>query len=496
MKDYSDHVCVIGAGTIGNHIAIELLNRGHKVLVIEAGGMDSETNLLGHKDYYFKTPSMLPKNVHRVGGGGNYWIGRIGEFLTKDFLPLVGIREESWLLEKRDLVPYYRSVYKKLGHEGLLDNEFVSEYFAELNLTPPGLGIRPIRYTEPDLLRNSFVSALTHPSLDFLEKTLVTKIKKSNQSQRNLVIAQCIEGEEKEIAVKTVIIAGGALQSAKLFLNSSDLQNDYNRDFAGYFLMEHLDGFIGDIRISRRNNSFLKSVVLDSNRKISNRPEHDCGLSLMLGSLEKEDSVHLSVGFEIVKKVVDYKFAPEVNGLDSIPRNSLKEIAYLAERIAYKLFGTIEKVVRRSLFGSDIYSIWLKAEEIPFRDSRVIVGSKENELIYNHEISAKTSAAVRRSLLRFREIVREQNLGKVDYYKEVLDPSKILTLRPNWHPMGTLRMGKPYQSVVDANLKIHGVDDVFVLSSAVFPTGSNQNPVFTTLALGTRLADHLTKNHE
>ena len=123
-------MCVIGAGTIGNHIAIELLNRGHKVLVIEAGGMDSETDLLGHKDYYFKTPSMLPKNVHRVGGGGNYWIGRIGEFLTKDFLPLAGIREESWLLEKRDLVPYYRSVYKKLGHEGLLDSEFVSEHFA------------------------------------------------------------------------------------------------------------------------------------------------------------------------------------------------------------------------------------------------------------------------------------------------------------------------------------------------------------------------------
>ena len=117
-------------------------------------------------------------------------------------------------------------------------------------------------------------------------------------------------------------------------------------------------------------------------------------------------------------------------------------------------------------------------------------------MIYNHEISTKTSAAVRRSLLRFREIVKEQNLGEVDYYREVLDPSKVLTLRPNWHPMGTLRMGKPFQSVVDANLEIHGVDDVFVLSSAVFPTGSNQNPVFTTLALGTRLADHLTKNHE
>jgi choline dehydrogenase-like flavoprotein len=40
---------------------------------------------------------------------------------------------------------------------------------------------------------------------------------------------------------------------------------------------------------------------------------------------------------------------------------------------------------------------------------------------------------------------------------------------------------------------LHGVEGVYVLSSAVFPTGSNQNPVFTTLALGSRLADHITR---
>jgi choline dehydrogenase-like flavoprotein len=59
--------------------------------------------------------------------------------------------------------------------------------------------------------------------------------------------------------------------------------------------------------------------------------------------------------------------------------------------------------------------------------------------------------------------------------------------------MGTLRMGEPGDSVVDRDLKIHGEEDIYILSSAVFPTGSNQNPVFTTLALGTRLAEHLSK---
>jgi choline dehydrogenase-like flavoprotein len=84
-------------------------------------------------------------------------------------------------------------------------------------------------------------------------------------------------------------------------------------------------------------------------------------------------------------------------------------------------------------------------------------------------------------------------LGAVKYYDDVINASKKLELRPNWHPMGTLRMGEPGKSVVDRNLMLHGVENVYVLSSAVFPTGSNQNPVFTTLALGSRLADHITK---
>jgi choline dehydrogenase-like flavoprotein len=60
------------------------------------------------------------------------------------------------------------------------------------------------------------------------------------------------------------------------------------------------------------------------------------------------------------------------------------------------------------------------------------------------------------------------------------------------HHMGTTRMSaRPEDGVVDGNCRLHGVDNLYLAGSSVFPTGSNGNPTFTIVALGLRLADHL-----
>jgi choline dehydrogenase-like flavoprotein len=53
--------------------------------------------------------------------------------------------------------------------------------------------------------------------------------------------------------------------------------------------------------------------------------------------------------------------------------------------------------------------------------------------------------------------------------------------------MGT----SPADSVVDPDCRVHGVDNLFVASPAVFPTSSQANPALTIVALSLRLADHL-----
>lgn len=52
----------------------------------------------------------------------------------------------------------------------------------------------------------------------------------------------------------------------------------------------------------------------------------------------------------------------------------------------------------------------------------------------------------------------------------------------------------PKQGVVDANCQVHGVSNLFIAGSSVFPTGGFANPTLTIVALAIRLADHLKAN--
>lgn len=61
------------------------------------------------------------------------------------------------------------------------------------------------------------------------------------------------------------------------------------------------------------------------------------------------------------------------------------------------------------------------------------------------------------------------------------------------HATGTCRMSKsPREGVTDADLKVHGTENLYVCSNAVFPTGAAVNPTLTLTAITMRLGDHLT----
>lgn len=61
-----------------------------------------------------------------------------------------------------------------------------------------------------------------------------------------------------------------------------------------------------------------------------------------------------------------------------------------------------------------------------------------------------------------------------------------------WHHMGTTRMSAdPKQGVVDADCKVHGLDNLFVAGSSVFATSGYANPTLTLVALAIRLGRHL-----
>ena len=61
-----------------------------------------------------------------------------------------------------------------------------------------------------------------------------------------------------------------------------------------------------------------------------------------------------------------------------------------------------------------------------------------------------------------------------------------------WHQLGTTRMSaNPKHGVVDPDLKVHSVEDLYVAGGSVFPTVGYANPTLTIVALSLRLAAHV-----
>jgi choline dehydrogenase-like flavoprotein len=97
-----------------------------------------------------------------------------------------------------------------------------------------------------------------------------------------------------------------------------------------------------------------------------------------------------------------------------------------------------------------------------------------------------------------RSIVRSQELA-IPRLSAVLGApvhSLINGARPHiaggWHHMGTTRMAaSPRDGVVDANCRVHGIANLYVSGSSVFPTAGMANPTLTAVALGLRLGAHV-----
>jgi choline dehydrogenase-like flavoprotein len=61
-----------------------------------------------------------------------------------------------------------------------------------------------------------------------------------------------------------------------------------------------------------------------------------------------------------------------------------------------------------------------------------------------------------------------------------------------FHPLGTARAdARPAHGVVDGDLKLHGVDGLYVSDASALPSSLGVNPQITIMALATRLAYHL-----
>jgi choline dehydrogenase-like flavoprotein len=144
-----------------------------------------------------------------------------------------------------------------------------------------------------------------------------------------------------------------------------------------------------------------------------------------------------------------------------------------------------------------ILALRVQAEQAPNPESRVTLGTRRDRFGQPvARIDWRPAAADRASIRESQAVVdgalRAAGLGHVELMLGDERPPALL--EGNFHHLGTTRMHPdPAQGVVDADCRVHGVRNLYVAGSSVFPTYGCSNPTLTVVALALRLADHLKK---
>ena len=488
-------VAIVGGGPVGIYFAKLCLDQGHNVTLIESGNLHEESKLLSKKNYVFNTPSAMPAGVHRIGGGSTLWRARISEFQQSDFENEDNKEFEQWPFGKDELASHYANLYKLLGAGGFSDEEFLARHFSrESNLLPQSLEMRIFRFCKADFFIKLFKGIQDHPNLDVLEGHLCKNISKSelgNEINLELLQKSC---NLKIQSFDSVVISCGTLQSAALLQRSESLVKPDFSNVLGKYLMEHLEGYVGKVWVFRKKDrKFFESMELDNeNRAI--KAFHGAGVALALRSQKGAHDRKINAHFEF-RKPMPILYFQEVKeryafSVGSRGDTFFRIIIFLERAVSYvlrRLRSILYKIVRVNL-----YSVYIKAEEIPFKESKSLLADvNDNLLIYEHKVSDVTYEKLYDAISNFQMVFNNHFRAKIKFNKKARSVTGLRTIfGSNWHPMGTTRMGSSISnSIVNSDLQIHGTPNCYVLSASVFPTGSNSNPTFTTLALASRLSE-------
>lgn len=136
-------------------------------------------------------------------------------------------------------------------------------------------------------------------------------------------------------------------------------------------------------------------------------------------------------------------------------------------------------------------------EPSPDPHSRVTLADDRDRLgMPRVRVNWRLGDQVKRTFDRSLAIVADElasaGVGEVTPDAPLLGREWPAALEGTWHCMETTRMhDSPKQGVVDRHCRIHGMSNMYIAGSSVFPTAGATGPTFTLVALSLRLADHI-----
>jgi choline dehydrogenase-like flavoprotein len=532
-------IAVIGAGAIGIMLALELARSFH-VLLVDSGTWrpDTEVQALGDaiiEDVYHS--DMRLATQRRIGGATNLWGGRCVPFDPVDFDSRELIANAEWPLSYADVARYYqracdwcrcgRAIFNALELPELGEQQLVPGFVdGEVKATDLE------RWSLPTNFRRVYGRKLrNHPNI-----TLVTGFTCAQlatvPSGESIASAEARSLDGRRIAIKadTFILACGGVESARLLLVSSDRQPEGLGNASGHvgrWYMSHTWAHVAKVKFNtdpaqtiygherdadgvfvRRRMTFtpdlqkrerlLNAAVWLINPEVSDARHGNATLSLVYLLLASP------FGGRLVSEAIREKHLNSANRSERVAhrRNVLDEWPSAAAFAVAFGWGRFVKPGRR-LPGfyvpsrENTYPLDYHGEHVPSWDSYVALDSSRDALgirrLRTHLAFSDTDvASVRRGLQVLGDSLAEQRLGRLSWLYDDVDAATRSQLYGGFHQSGVTRMSRePSDGVVDPNLAVHGVDNLYVASTGVLPTSSQANTTFVAIALALRLADHL-----
>ena len=516
-------VCIIGGGVAGISIARELEKQGIDTCLLESGGLQADHET---RDLYRGKATGLNYQfadgcrARFLGGSSNCWGGwsrplDAWDFEQRDWVPYSG-----WPFGLSHLEPYYRRTHEvlKLG-----PNNFDSSYWekaiarSDARRIPLKSGkVRdtisqfspPVRFGKayrPELRNARYVRVFLYANVtQIIPDPLAGRIKE--------VTVQTLTGKQMRVAARIFILATGGIENARLLLASNriapaGLGNQH--DLVGRFFMEHPRLLSGDIHFSRAwsRNKLYDIKYHYMNSAVAAQGVHIAAqLALTPETLEKERLLNARICF-----------CSEFPGEGSQGAQALfrcKQALLSKDQPGWRLRDDVMTMVKEPLntfaYGfTRLFhpramikkvSFQVIIEPAPNPDSRVSLSSTQKDALGmpRVEVDWRLDTQVRRtadrSLALIASELRQTGIAHVN-----LDPSMELhgwpaTMEPEgtWHHMGTTRMhSDEKQGVVDADCKVHGLANLYIAGSSVFPTAGANFPTITITALALRLAEHV-----
>lgn len=530
-------LCVLGAGPGGIIVALEYARRrpNDRVLLVEYGGENPAvpnelddtivlSKTLNHHEPYECTNKC-------VGGSSATWGGRCVMYDRADFAPRAVVGDGCTWDESffESCLPYVEATQRYFecgsGPFRLPDgSRAIAEGFTSERITD-----RPLeRWSLPTRFGDLYGDELRRlNNLHLLTDAQAVGFPAPADSGEVSTVRVRVSGRLLDVSAKRFVVACGAQESTRLLLNSPEMfRLRGGAPFAlGRYYQGHVSGKIATVKLrgaprateygfrreadgsyQRRRFQFNDDVLVRDNHLniafwFDNppyfNPDHRSGaMSFMY--------------LAMLTPVLGKRLAPPAVAY-SITKGKRYRIGRHLWNIVAGLPGSLytpfsifwrRYLLRRKLPGVFLYNarneyaLHFHAEQIPDENNRMFL-EDSGRLVIDYEVTDADADGVLRAHEALDAELRRSGAGELVYWfsrDERREAVKRYS-KDGVHQSGTTRVSqRPEDGVVDFDLKVWGVSNVYVCSSSVFPTSGQANPTFFMGVCALRLADRLIKD--